>query len=194
MKTIFFFILSLSFVFIMIGGCKKDQSINYPIKVGAKYNGGIIAYILQPNDPGYDPLEVHGLIVAPTDQSEGIKWDDHPTLMKTLANATIYGSGKVNTEKIVQLLGAGNYAAKLCADLKLNGFDDWYLPSKDELDRIYAAKDLIGGFSADVFYWTSSESTINNDWVWRGYFGENAIAFAEYEKNIEFRVRAIRYF
>lgn len=178
----------------LLFSCKKNPIVNYPIKIGAKYQGGLIAYILQPGNPGYDPNEVHGLIAAPQDQSPGIKWDDHATFIKTSATENTYGSGKSNTEIIVQILGTGNYAAKLCADLKLGGYNDWYLPSKDELEKLYAARNSIGGFSLDMMYWSSSEATINTDWVWRGYFGENAIAFGEYTKDNQFRVRAVRDF
>ncbi|MDR1682644.1 MAG: DUF1566 domain-containing protein, partial [Candidatus Symbiothrix sp.] len=48
-------------------------------------------------------------------------------------------------------------AVKLCDDLTLGDFDDWYLPSKDELAQIYAVRDSIGGISTAAPYWSSSE-------------------------------------
>ena len=47
----------------------------------------------------------------------------------------------------------------LCSELKLNSYDDWFLPSEQELLSIY--KNLISegiGNFYDAFYWSSTES------------------------------------
>ncbi len=43
-----------------------------------------------------------------------------------------------------------------CDRLEENGFNDWHLPDKDELNKLYGSKTLIGGFSDDR-YWSSTE-------------------------------------
>ena len=83
--------------------------------------------------------------------------------------STAIGSGKSNTEKIVTALGTGNYAARLCYDFELGGYDDWFLPSKDELNELYKQKDTVGGF-APTNYWSSSD--YSSSYAWLQYFSD----------------------
>lgn len=78
------------------------------------------------------------------------------------------GTGKSNTERIVAKFGdvepyekRADYAAKLCADLVVTKdgvtYDDWFLPSKDELDLMYENLWRKGSFADSHRYWSSSE-------------------------------------
>jgi hypothetical protein len=134
--------------------------------VGQVYQGGVIAYIFQPSDPGYISGEIHGIIAAPSDQSNSIQW--HANIAPIGAYDTLIGSGLSNTNMIVTNRGNGDYAAKLCFDFVLNGFDDWYMPSKAELYKLYLNRIAIGGFS-NSFYWSSSD--VYDYYAWGTNFG-----------------------
>ncbi len=127
--------------------CIKNETTDPEIRLGNYYQGGIIFYI---DDSGQ-----HGLIAAQTDQSTGINWYNG-TYIVTGASGTTIGTGKINTDAIVSSLGEGNYAARLCQQLTLNGYSDWFLPSKEELNLLF---DLDSEYKlSDKDYWSSTES------------------------------------
>ncbi|NTW52029.1 MAG: DUF1566 domain-containing protein [Chlorobiaceae bacterium] len=55
-------------------------------------------------------------------------------------------------------------AVQLCQEYRAGGFSDWRLPSKAELNRLYANKIAVGGFKNHHYYWSSSESDKNDAW------------------------------
>ncbi len=133
------------------------------LAIGDDYQGGKIAYILQLGDPGYVADETHGIIAAPSDQSTDIQWYNG-SFTTTEATGTALGTGQANTTAIVTSQGVGNYAAQVCNDLVLGGYDDWYLPSKDELNKLYLNRVAVGGF-VNAFYWSSSEINVTTAWL-----------------------------
>ena len=132
-----------------------------PPAIGQPYLGGILAYILQSGDSGYDENVPHGLIVPPTDQSTGIIW--HATNDgETGASGHDLGTGQANTNAIVNLYGNEINAAKICDDLILGGYSDWFLPSHRELQYILRGASKFGWISHTTnTYWSSTESTSN---------------------------------
>jgi hypothetical protein len=164
------------------------------LKIGDSYQGGIICYIFESGDPRYITGEIHGLIAAPYDQSNAIAWfGGGGGDAMAGETSTVIGSGSSNTYLIVSRQGSEgrSYAAKLCSDLVLGGYSDWYLPSKDELNLLYElCRSQIGGFSPSD-YWSSSADDGHKAWVQYFVNGVQMPTTMNYEYN---SVRAIRSF
>ena len=160
------------------------------ISIGQNYYGGTIAYILQSGDPGYDPNTPHGLVAATVNQSTGIRWYNG-TYTITGATGTAIGTGLANTNTIITSQGATttSYAAGLARAYAGGGYTDWYLPSKDELNKLYLNRIAIGGFAGNA-YWSSSESVISSAWVQDFYDGTQG----PNDKGSTYGVRAVRAF
>ena len=158
MKRIYFIpaLLVLS-ALIVFTGCKKKDTTDAgsAFTIGQSYQGGVVAYVLKSGDPGYDQSVAHGLIAATNDVGTSTQWYNGNYV--ATSTSTALGTGNANTNAIVSTQAAGNYAAKICADYSINGYSDWYLPSKDELLKLYLNRVAIGGFSS-VQYWSSTQS------------------------------------
>jgi len=127
-------------------------------------------------------------------------------LPKTWLIAKGLGMGRANTRAIVAAFGATTNAAKYADDLVCGGKDDWFLPSKDELDiafnrlaqnRVAGTDTPVGGFNKG-YYWTSS--IYNYTTAWTQYFMDgqqfDRVQTLDGNKNppTPFRVRPVRAF
>lgn len=114
------------------------------------------------------------------------------------------GFGKYNTERLVKQMdmdgkaysdnsgeGVKEYAARKCLDYSNGGCDDWFLPSRDELNLMYENlhKNGLGSF-ADYSYWSSSEDDASNAWLQYFDYGDRYVS----DRNSDYRVRPVRAF
>jgi hypothetical protein len=71
------------------------------------------------------------------------------------------GSGSSNTSLIVSQYPSGSYAANYCDELSYNGFDDWFLPSQEEMfDTVNADPSM--DLSTSDWYWVSTQFSTTN--------------------------------
>ncbi len=123
--------------------------------------GGVVFYDKGTYSDGWRYLEA-----AWSDHPDGVAWG--PVGTEIGNTNTDIGSGMTNTETITTALDSAGYAARWCYDLELGGYEDWFLPSKDELGLIWDQHEMIGGFrpwrNDYPAYWSSSESGESNAW------------------------------
>lgn len=179
------FALSLITLFaINFSSCKKKEDPTPepdPIKVGDSHAGGIVIYV--------DGSDQHGIVITSQDLGEYV-WS--PTATDIGTTEYVVGTGKANTDEIVAAVGEGTYAAKVCQDLVLNGYDDWYLPSAGELKE---AKSIVAIVGFDGRYWSSYEDGMDSEMAWFRQMGPGLPALESYmNKTHAYKVRAVRNF
>ena len=161
------------------------------IAIGVFYQGGVIFHLFGEGETGYFAGETHGLIAAVEDQGYGIQWYNG-SYSTTGAKGTAVGTGITNTTTIITAQGPTEptetpYAADLARAYEGGGHTDWFLPSKDELNKMYLKKIDIntialangGSNFYDFHYWSSTEIGLNGAWVQkfldgRKYYGQKS--------------------
>ena len=177
---------------------KKEREANILLgkpAVGDFYQGGVVFWV-DPSD------NTHGLICAVENQNKGlgVQWYNGSDIT-TNATDTSIGMGSANTDAIISIQGATetNYAAGLARAYNGGGYNDWFLPSKDELKQMELNKDWInttsianGGSKLDYQYWSSTEYLSKEAWC--QYFSPGAQSKNSKSRSTTFSVRAVRAF
>jgi hypothetical protein len=125
--------------------------------------GGIVFYDKGYSSDGWRYLEAASRDIG----SGGIQWSaSSVTVDKT---NTVVGTGKQNSE-LIQKSGESISAAMAVLHYSQGGYNDWFLPSRDELAFMYSnlKQKKLGGFSDD-WYWSSS---MDGSYVWHQRFSD----------------------
>jgi len=162
----------------------NEVSFTTNLTIGSNYAGGIVFYV--------DSTGQHGLVCASSDQLTS-QWGCFGTNIS--GTSTAFGTGMANTMAIVNGCSQRPIAASVCNDLVLNGYDDWYLPSRDELSMMYNSlrTQNLGNFQ-NSWYWSSSQSSSGNAWSMNLSNGNTSDYFSLGGKSLNFPLRAVRAF
>ena len=186
----------LSFFFITLFLCSNSQNIQEKLYEGISvkqlikegipkdslygkiYQGGYIFYFFDKDTTGM----VFGLneLAYPYDTAKShIIWSCRG--VDTKATGTAIGTGSLNTQKI-KTANCPLYdpdektwmisAAEICLEYKGEGYNDWFLPSKDELHEAYMKLSYSSLIDFDNHsYWSSSEKDVEFAWIEHFKFG-----------------------
>ncbi len=87
------------------------------------------------------------------------------------ANGVNIGTGRQNTQDILAGCATAGIAARESDNYTLNSFNDWFLPSKAELNKMYVNLHLQGLGSFDVALPHFSSSQVTATTAWFQFFG-----------------------
>ena len=127
--------------------------------------GGII-FLINPVSGNWKYMEA-----APANTEKVTFWASENFPTKDINNMRAVGTGKSNASYIMRMAvdrgGGFDWAAEVCDSLAVNGYSDWFLPSRDELHQMYGNlhRRGLGGFKAEN-YWSSTAGSDNGEGAW----------------------------
>jgi hypothetical protein len=161
--------------------------------------GGVVFYDAGSRQPWGRYLEAPGKVKGKQREGPGASWADTqwqwcpeeaPGYNTVLPTGTAIGTGRANTQIVIDACGA-DAAAGVAAAFRGGGKDDWFLPSKNELNALYRQRKVVGGL-AGVDFWSSSQVEDTANYAWSQLF----ILGSQYysSKDSDYRVRPVRAF
>ena len=132
----------------------SDPFIYKPIiHIGDTLGGGIVFFV--------DETCKHGFVAAfpSAITNDSVFWWAYDSTQFYVdppygyGTSTAIGAGKANTNLILRQ--PGNFAARKCRSFMGGGFTDWYLPSTEEIKKLFDNRNSIPEYPPHI-YWTSS--------------------------------------
>lgn len=171
-------------------GTLVSMSGNPTYSIGDYAQGGVVFWV---NAAGN-----HGRVAYLYNIAD-VGWSNISMEIGTSAQSDLNGAG--NCVATVLQSGHTASAAKHCLDLEWQGYGDWYLPSKSELNLMYTQRNAIDSTSSanggEVFssvgYWSSTESNIDPSEAWNQNFFGAGTQSAD-SKGVAFYLRPVRAF
>ena len=166
---------------ILLGTGMIESAEAQSFKIGQEHQGGYIFYI--------DSTGQHGLIAAPFDIGR------FPLIYRTEwrvegAAGIEIGTGYQNTMNILDFcVFDGETAPYYCVTFDYKGYNDWFLPSIDELEQLFREKDYIRGYR-NGYYWSSTVAGTFYGWAVNFSTGETRLI----SPNMRLYVRPVRAF
>lgn len=154
-----------------------------PTTPGTPFGGGLYAGQITEDDG-----ITYAIIVAPKAQggeaSGTLAWK---TTQTATTGTDSLNNGFNNTAAMVAAGISLHPAAQFCKGLSINGYTDWYLPAKDELNLIYTNRGSLDAFVQN-YYWSSTQTPSDSSWF-QGFSngGQNTVY-----KTSPFYVRGVR--
>jgi len=154
------------------------------LSIGDSYGGGKVACIFGPGEWGYVDGEIHGIISANSFFGPA-NWGCYGN--GNVSSTNSLGTGPANTNLLMTYSCGG--AAAICSNYVNAGYQDWFLPSYDELRKVCA-----NAVSLNIIpytYWTSSSSGGSGYALNVGFGGcqNNISTWARYDNNYVLPIR-----
>jgi hypothetical protein len=139
----------MSVPYALYSGSAQNISANQNLSIGQDYQGGKIFYL--------DKTGMHGLIISDTTFTFNGPYLSVTGVIPN-TSSSIY-AGKTNTKYLSKIGNSTPDAFDFAENLVLNGYADWYIPSKDELLEAYFNLDIsffsqvsnFGMYSSSIF-------------------------------------------
>jgi hypothetical protein len=159
------------------------------LAAGVSYLGGKIAYIFQAGDAGYVTGQTHGFIIMNHPMGMQAKFADGSGYVNTSMN---FGTGMNNTRLLYNYVTTGLNAAKYIYNVMYDGYNDWYIPSYSEWNKISLGWSSLG--LPDAIYNCSSEISNYNSAFAQFYNNGTSYSLSNGGKTSTYNVIGIRNF